>query len=64
MGKIDGEDYAMSCTAQISVHVLDLHSAVTGSARQTQEVREDEREEATKMRRVKELFLLSPCGHT
>lgn len=39
----------MSCTTQISVHVLDLHSAVTGSMRQTQEVREDEREEATKM---------------
>lgn len=39
----------MSCTTQISVHVLDLHSAVTGSMRQTQEVREDEREEATRM---------------
>lgn len=32
----------MSCTTQISVHVLDLHSAVTKSMRQTEEVREDE----------------------
>lgn len=39
----------MSCTAQISVHVPDLHSAVTGSVRQTQEVREDKRKETMKM---------------
>lgn len=35
------------------MHGPDLHSAVTGSRRQTQEVREDEREEATKMTSVR-----------